>query len=78
MSKPDIMWMTARQALVFHRGRIWSMSQEADTPIWLVHKSAALRGECLTHFGELMGRFPGGYHAALDWIQKWLPEAKAA
>lgn len=78
MTKPDIMWVTARQALVFHRGRIWFMSQDDGQPTWSVHISAMLRGECVTHPGKPVGSFPGGYHSALEWIQKWLPAAKAA
>ena len=78
MTKPDIMWMTARHAVVFHRGRIWSMSQDAENRNWLVHISTGLRGDVITHLGDLMGTFPGGYHAAVDWIAKWMPAAKAA
>ena len=78
MVKPDVMWITARQALVFHQGRIWSMSQDNDDPAWLVHVGAGLRGDTVTHFGKLVARFPGGYHAAVDWLQKWTPDMKAA
>lgn len=78
MIKPDIMWITARQALVFHRGRVWSMSHEAESEAWLVHISAGVLGDRICSFGKLLGRFPGGYHAALEWIRKWTPDAKAA
>lgn len=60
MIKPDVMWITARQALVFHRGRIWSMCQEADSAAWLVHTNGTVRGDSVSHFGKLVGRFPGG------------------
>lgn len=78
MTKPDIMWLTARQALVFHRGRIWAMSQEDESQAWFVYIGARVRGESVTHFGQRIGSFPGGYHAALECIQKWLPATKAA
>ncbi|MBM4071200.1 MAG: hypothetical protein FJ271_20030 [Planctomycetes bacterium] len=70
MTKPDVMWLTARQALVFHRGRIWSLFQEGETAAWVVQVGAGLRGDSLTDLGKFVARFPGGYHAALDWLHK--------
>lgn len=81
MSKPDVMWLSARIALVFHRGRIWSMSQEDESTAWVVHVGAGFRGDVVSHFGKLVARFPGGYHAALDWLQKGdfgMPDATPA
>src|SRR5262245_48290271 len=78
MTKPDVMWITNFQAVVFHKGRIWSLLKETDSEAWLIYTAGGIQNG-VTVLGDPLIRFAmGGYHAALIWIQNWRPQAKAA